>query len=422
MQFNRHELPNGLRVITIPMIDNPTVTVLVLAEAGSKYETKEVSGISHFLEHMCFKGTEKRPKAIDISRELDSIGSQYNAFTSHEYTGYYARAQARQLPEILDVISDIYLGSTLPIAEIEKEKGVVIEEINMYEDMPHKNVHDLYLELLYGDQPAGWNIAGTRESVTALTREKMSAYRSEHYVGAGTVIVVSGAIDETKVLADITQKFSNISTGAKQGKSVVKEFQSAPQIKVKYRATDQTHVVLGFRTFDTYDPRNPALEVLANILGGGMSSRLFQTLREERGLGYYVSAHRDSYTDHGNLTISAGVAVSKIEEALKVIMDECKLLKEKGVTAEELAHVKEYITGNMFLELESSEDLAHFYGIQEILKKPILNANDIEKKIRAVTVEDIAAVAAQIFDSAKLNLAIVGPYKDGSAFEKLLII
>ena len=213
MQFSKKVLHNGLRIITIPMKDNPTVTVLALVEAGSKYETKKVNGISHFLEHMCFKGTTKRSKAVDISKELDSLGSQYNAFTSQEYTGYYAKSDARHFRQIFDIVSDIYLNSTFPDAEMEREKGVIIEEINMYEDMPHRHVHDLMMQLLYGDQPAGWNIAGEKKNILGMKRDDFVTYKSEHYLPEATVLVVAGAITEKEVLKEVIDIFGKIPRG-----------------------------------------------------------------------------------------------------------------------------------------------------------------------------------------------------------------
>ena len=196
MEYKKTILKNGLRVITVPMKDNPTVTVLVLVETGSKYETKAKNGISHFLEHMCFKGTAKRPTAQAISSELDGLGSSYNAFTSQEYTGYYAKSSANHFKKIFDVVSDIYLNSAFPAAEIEKEKGVIVEEINMYEDMPHRHVHDLFASLLYGDTPAGWNIAGTRDNVRAMKREDFVQYHQAHYVPKATTVIIAGKVSE----------------------------------------------------------------------------------------------------------------------------------------------------------------------------------------------------------------------------------
>ncbi len=200
MKFSKKILKNGLRVVTVPMKDNPTVTVLVLVEAGSKYEEKKSNGISHFLEHMCFKGTIKRPKAIDISKELDSLGSQYNAFTAQEYTGYYAKSDARHFRQIFNIVSDIYLNSTFPEAEIEKEKGVIIEEINMYEDVPQRHVQDLFMKLLYGDQPAGWNIAGEKKNILNMKRDNFVNYHKKHYLPEATVLIVAGQVAEKEVI------------------------------------------------------------------------------------------------------------------------------------------------------------------------------------------------------------------------------
>ncbi|KKP88282.1 MAG: Peptidase, M16 family [Candidatus Nomurabacteria bacterium GW2011_GWC2_35_8] len=377
MQFSKKVLQNGLRVVTIPMKDNPTVTVLVLVEAGSKYEERKVNGISHFLEHMCFKGTIKRPKAVDISKELDALGSQYNAFTAQEYTGYYAKSDAKHFKKIFDVVSDIYLNSTFPETEMQKEKGVIIEEINMYEDMPQRHVQDLMMKLLYGDQPAGWNVAGEKKNILDMKRDDFVAYKKKHYLPEATVLVVSGKVTEEEVNKEVNKIFGKVSRGEKGNKLKVKEEQIKPQALIKFKETDQTHFVLGFRTYDLFDKKNPILTVLGGVLGGGMSSRLFVKLREEMGVGYYVRAYNDSYTDHGFLQISAGVDNKRIDEVLKAVLEECRKLKNKIVNEEELEKVKECLIGNMKLSLESSDDIANFHGGQELLKKEIKN---IEKR------------------------------------------
>ncbi len=240
MQFLKKVLKNGLKIITVPMKDNPTVTVLVLVEAGSKYETKKINGISHFLEHMCFKGTTKRPKAIDISKELDMIGSQYNAFTAQEYTGYYAKSDARYFKRIFDVISDVYLNSIFPDAEIEKEKGVIIEEINMYEDMPNRHVQDLITELLYKDQPAGWNIAGEKENIKNMKRDDFVTYKGEHYLPEATVIAVAGQVTEKEVMKEVNKIFKKVPRGKKSPKIKVEENQTKPQALIKFKKSDQS--------------------------------------------------------------------------------------------------------------------------------------------------------------------------------------
>ncbi len=420
MQFSKKVLHNGLRIITIPMKDNPTVTVLALVEAGSKYETKKVNGISHFLEHMCFKGTTKRSKAVDISKELDSLGSQYNAFTSQEYTGYYAKSDARHFRQIFDIVSDIYLNSTFPDAEMEREKGVIIEEINMYEDMPHRHVHDLMMQLLYGDQPAGWNIAGEKKNILGMKRDDFVTYKSEHHLPEATVLVVAGAITEKEVLKEVNDIFGKIPRGKKGQKLKVKEKQSKPQALISFKKTDQTHFVMGVRTYGLFEKHNVALSVLSGLLGGGMSSRLFVKLREEMGVGYYVRAGNDAYTDHGFFEISAGVDNKRIEEVLYAVLEECRKLKKFEVPEEEMNKVKECLIGNMKLSLESSDDIANFHGGQELLKREILGAEEKAKRIREVTAKDILVLSKEIFKNEKLNLALIGPFKDKAKFEKLL--
>jgi len=402
------------------MKDNPTVTVLVLVEAGSKYENKKINGISHFLEHMCFKGTSKRPKAIDISKELDSIGSQYNAFTAQEYTGYYAKSDAKHFKKIFDVVSDIYLNSTFPEIEMQKEKGVIIEEINMYEDLPPRHVQDLMMELLYGDQPAGWNIAGEKKNILNMKREDFVNYKKEHYVPKATTIVIAGKINEKIAFEEVKKVFGKIPKHKKTAKQKVKEEQQKPKILIKFKETDQTHFVLATRTFDLFNKKNAILSVLAGVLGGGMSSRLFQKLREEMGVGYYVRAYNDPYTDHGFFQVSAGVDNKRIEEVIKAILEECrKLIKEK-VSEEELEKVKECLIGNMKLSLESSDDIANFYGGQELLRKKITLAEKKAEEIRKVTALQIQNLAKQIFNNNKLNLALIGPFKVEDKFLKIL--
>jgi len=420
MNFSKKVLPNGIRLITVPMKDHPTVTVMVLVEAGSKYETKKLSGISHFLEHMCFKGTEKRPSALAISHELDSIGAQSNAFTSHEFTGYFAKCDMRHIDTALDVVSDIYLHSTLPSAEMEKEKGVIIEEINMYEDLPQRKVQNVFSELLYGDTPAGWDITGTRETVSSFTREQFVDYRNRHYVTDATVVVVAGNIDESKIVSDVTQKFAQAYRGKKDGKEKVIEKQKSASAKIFFKETDQAHLVLGVRTFDVYNERNPILRVLSGVLGGGMSSRLFQKVREEMGAAYYVGAGNESFTDHGYFEVAAGVDQKRVLEVMEAVISELKRLKEEVVSAQELKKVKDYLIGSMFLSLETSDALADIYGYQEIMRKPIKTPDEMRVLIESVSGEQIRDLAREIFVPQHLNFALIGRFKEESDFLKAL--
>ena len=420
MKYTKTKLKNGLRVITVPMKDNPTVTVLVLVETGSKYETKAKNGISHFLEHMCFKGTTMRPSAHAISAELDGIGSQYNAFTSQEYTGYYAKSDCKHFKKIFDVVSDIYLNSTFPETEMQKEKGVIVEEINMYEDMPHRHVQDVFTDLLYGDQPAGWNIAGTRENVKAMTRNDFVAYKKAHYVPSATTVIVAGNVKEKEVEKEIERVFRNLKSSPKASKKETISKQSKPAVKIGYKKTDQTHLVLGVRTFDAYDKRLPALSVLSTVLGGGMSSRLFIKLREELGVAYYVRTMNDNSTDAGFFEISAGVSNNRVKEVIKEMLLECKKLTKEIVSKEEIEKAKEYILGNMKLELESSDAWASYFGGQEVLHKKIELPEDVEKKIRKVTAVQVQALAKEIFLDRNLNLALIGPFQKDSEFSSIL--
>ena len=416
MKFNKKILKNGLRVITVPTKDNPTVTVLVMVEAGSKYETKEINGLSHFLEHMCFKGTTKRPKVIDISGELDSVGAQYNAFTSQEYTGYYAKADFKHLDMLLDVVSDMYLNPVFNENEIEKEKGVIIEEINMYEDLPHRKVQEIFMRLLYGDQPAGWDIAGTKENIKNLKRSDFLDYRRKHYVPSATAVVVAGKFDEKKTLANIQKIWGGIFGGKKKDKAKTFESQKKPEILLQYKDTDQTHIVLGVRSFNTYSKNNPAMRVLATMLSGGMSSRLFQKLRDEMGICYYVRAENDTYTDHGVLQVSAGLDNKQVKEGISAIMEEFKRLKNENISENELNKVKQQLQGNLYLGLETSDSFAEYCGYQEVLKKSIKTPEQIIIEIQAVTAADVKKIANKIFQDKYLNLAIIGRFKDKNEF------
>lgn len=411
---------NGLRVVTVPMKDNPTVTVLVLVGTGSNYETKEINGISHFLEHMCFKGTIKRPNAQSISRELDGLGCQYNAFTDHEMTGYYAKGDAKNFKQIFDVVSDIYLNSTFPEAEMEKEKGVIVEEINMYEDMPQRHVSDLFEQVLYGDQPAGWNIAGTKENIYKMVRDNFVNYKGSHYVASNTLIVVSGNIESGEVYKEVDKYFKNIKETKKVKKIKTKDEQNEPNILLKYKETDQTHFILGVRTFSLFDKRNMILGLLSGVLGAGMSSRLFNKLREEMGVAYYVRSHNDTSLDHGAFQISAGVNNARTKEVIIEILKECNDLVNKKVSDEELNKVKSFLIGNMKMSLESTDDVASFYGMQELMKNEIKTLEEKIKEIKKVTSADIQKMARVIFKTKNLNLAMIGPFKDSKEFKQVL--
>lgn len=412
--FKKVILPNGLRLILVPQKGNLATTVAVAVEAGSKYETKDMNGLSHFLEHMCFKGTAKRPRAIDISSELDGVGASYNAFTSQEMTAYYVKARNESFDKILDVIADVYLNPLFKAEEINKERGVIAEEINMIEDTPQRRIHDLFMELVYGDQPAGWDVAGRKEVIARLTRDDFIKYRSEHYLAPATTIVVSGGFDEKGIEKKISDYFGGLEKGEKSGKVPVHESQNKPAEFIKTKDSDQTHFVMGFRAFNLFDKRRFALEVLADILGSGFSSRLWQKIREEMGAAYYVRAGADLYSDHGLVSMWAGVDHKKIEDVIKAGLEEFARFREEKVNAAELSRAKEHLVGTLFLSLETSDELAFYYGLQEVQNLPILTPEALAKELKAVTAEEIQAVARDLFRNEGLNFAVIGPFKDKS--------
>lgn len=413
-------LPNDLRVLFVPMKSNPTVTVSVLVGTGSDNETEDQNGISHFLEHMCFKGTVRRPGVSDISRELDSLGAYYNAFTDHEITGYYAKVESKHAPEILDIVSDIYLNSTFPQSEIEKECGVIIEEINMYEDMPQSQVQQMFNSNMYKGQPAGRDVLGTKESVSKMKREDFVKYHKKFYVPNNTVVVVAGSYDQTKMFNLIKKHFGSAVKKPIPIKTKTIDNQNKYNANILYKQTDQSHMVFGFHGVKSGHKDETTLGAIGSLLGGGMSSRLFTKLRDEMGVCYYVNAYNNFAAGYGSIEITAGVTNTRVEEVLKVLIEECKKLKHTPVSEEELKKTKQYLVGTMKLGLESSNSLAMYLGSQETSNNKIVTAEERIKLIMAVTSKDIIRVARKIFRLEKSNFALIGPWKDSSNITSIL--
>lgn len=420
MKVSKHTLANGLKVIFVPKPDTQAVTTLVLVEAGSKYEDKRNNGISHFLEHMCFKGTTRRPRASDISMELDTLGAKYNAFTSQEYTGYYAKVQSKHFSQMFDLIADMYLHPRFDSKEIDKERGVIIEEINMYEDNPARAVQDYLMEVLYGNQPAGWSILGTKKTVSRFKRQDFIKYRAAHYLPQTTTVVIAGRFNQREALALIKKTFGVMPAGTALPKKAVVEKQSKPNVAVKYKESDQTHLVVAFRSRSMTHKDTYALDVLSSILGGGMSSRLTQKIRDELGAAYYVWACDDSYTDHGIFEVSVGADTKRAPDIVKTILAECRRLKKETIPAAELRRVKDHILGTMYLDLESSNNVANFYGMQQVLKHKIEAPMAYAKKIEAVTARQLKRIAREIFVAKNLNCALIGPFTSKRDFERVL--
>jgi predicted Zn-dependent peptidase len=407
--FKKTIFNNALRIITVPSKSTQTVTVLVLVGTGSKYEKEDEKGISHFLEHMYFKGTKKRPSSLEIAETLDKVGGIYNAFTSQEYTGYFAKVSREHFDLALDWVSDIFLNSTLPEKEIEKERGVIIEEINMRKDHPMEHVQVLWQKLLYGDQPAGWDVAGEIETVSKISRKDLLEYREAQYIASNTIICLAGNFNEKEGINKVKKFFSKIKIGKSREKPKVIEKQERPEIVFEKRETDQTHICLGVRGFNLFDERRYVQEILALILGGMMSSRLFERIRTKLGIAYYIETDAFSDPDTGYLVTRAGLSNEKLEEGISEILKEYRKIKREGVSKSELKKAKDCLKGKMNILLESSDAKASFFATQEILEKRILTPDQIFKKIDKVSQNDILKLAREIFRPEKLNLALIGP-------------
>lgn len=422
MQYKKITLPNGLRIIHVPVKGNPSVTVMALVETGSNYESKEENGLSHFLEHMMFKGTFKRPKSSDITRELDGLGAQSNAFTGNEMTGYYAKAEKKNFKKLLEIIADLYLNPTLPKEDLEKERGVILQEISMYEDLPQRKVWNVFAELLYGDTPAGRTILGPVKNIKKFKREDFESYRAKHYTAKKTLVVVAGDVSESELVKEVTKQFKDIKDAKRLGKDKVASAQTEPKLSVFKKKTDQTHLILGFKTKPKSEKERAVLGILSGVLGRGMSSRLFERLREKMGACYYVRASDNEHTDHGYFAISTGVDGKRVEEVVKALLEECKKLTLELVSEAELNKVKDYVSGNMYMGLETTDALVEFYAEQEIIRGSLYEPKHFEESLRKVSSKDVLTVARSLFKIEKLNLAIVGDIENPSRLRKLLVL
>ena len=409
LTYKKKTFENGLRYLYIPQPQGMATTVLILVNTGSEYETKEINGISHFLEHLCFKGTKNRPTSGIIAGELDSLGAEYNAFTGKEMTGYYAKVANSNFPKALAIVSDLYLNPVIDAAEMEKERGVIIEEINMYEDHPKWKVAEDFEELLYGDQPAGWSIAGTKDVIKKLMRDDIVAYREKHYIAPKTIVVVAGGIDADPEEL-VAKHFADIPVGEKKVKVKTVESQSEPKLYFRKKETDQAHIVLGVRAFDMKDDRKYALMVLSDILGGSMSSRLFKKVREELGAAYYVKSSADLGTDCGILAVSAGVDKNRLPVIVSAIIGEMTEFAKTLVPAEELQRSKDHLTGRIVLGIETSDEIAGFFGSDEVLIGDARTPVELIESIKKVTSDDIMNVAKDIIKNDRLNFSAIGTF------------
>jgi len=440
MHPQTYTLKNGLQVIFIDTKTFPTLTTLLLIGAGSRYENEINNGVAHFFEHMAFKGSKKYSNSFVISSTVEGFGGVFNAFTSKDHTGYWIKATAKHFETMIDVISDMIQTPKLLTEEIEREKGVIKEEINMYEDMPQRKVGEIFETLLYKGSPLGFDIAGTKETVKKFTRQTFIDYINSLYHPNNAVLVVAGGLSNSSgkaryrkffdgkqktaknlvtspfsnYLELINNKFGGWKSGNKSSFVKIKETQTKPQMLIRYKKTEQAHFSLGFRAFSFSDNRKYAMNLLATILGGGMSSRLFIQVRERRGLCYYISSGGEFYHDCGSFVTQAGVTnnLDKIKEAIKTILEEHNKIKKGDIKKEELLKVKEMIKGRLMLSMEDSMNIASFFGTKKILQNKIETPEEIIKKIETVTVDEIAELAKDIFTPERLNFAMIGPFKE----------
>ena len=417
--FKLDTLGNGLRVLTAPMESAQSVTCAIMLAAGSRYERADNRGIAHFAEHMFFKGTELRPTARDIAGEVDAIGGEFNAFTGKEYTAYYVRCAAEHRDVALDVIVDMLRNSKFDAGEIDREKGVIIEEMNMYFDTPRDFVDGVYEELVYGDHPLGWDIIGRKETVQGATRDTFLDYLGHWYKPSRMVVGVGGRIGDDLVerIGDLLGDLEDAPTGTPLPAlgSV-----NGSRVKVHTKASDQAHICLGVRSRPIVDPDRYVLMVLSTVLGGGMSSRLFTEVRERRGLAYYVFATNHAYTDAGSLYAQAGVDIERIDDAVETVAAELRKIATEAVPEEELRKAKSFAKGRFALQIESPHGLIMFGLRREVLEGRAPEPDEVVAGIEAVTAEDVQRVARELIADDALRLAVIGPFEDANRFEQLL--
>jgi len=412
---SQYTLPNGLKILLLDTQAFPSVATLLLVGAGSRYENCHNNGIAHFFEHMAFKGSRKFPTALSISTLLDSLGSQQNAFTSKDHTGYWIKAPLKHFNTVAEVLSEMILNPLLKSEEIQREKGVIIEEINMYEDLPQYKVWDLFENLIFPKNALGYATIGTKENVSAFTRQTFVEYMNSLYRPNNSVLVVAGGLNgqEAKIKKQITTSFAKWPAQPTKKFTRFNKGQSKAQFSLLAKPTEQAHFILGYPALSRHDNQRYVLNVLAAILGGGMSSRLFYELRERRGLCYYIQSGLDLYEETGYFYTRAGVStnVAKIQEAVSLIIKQQEKIAGGQIKETELQKAKEMVKGRTILALEDSFDLAQFFGKRALFGQNEPALESVIKKIDKVTLPAVIKLVGEVFAPAKLNLALVSPHK-----------
>jgi predicted Zn-dependent peptidase len=420
IMYHKHVLSNGLRVILVPQKNTKAISSLVLFKVGSRYETPRLSGAAHFIEHMMFKGTKRRPTTLDISRELDGMGAEYNAFTGKNLTGYFVKSASHYLSNNLDILSDMLFNSKFDQAEFKREKSVITEEIRMHFDNPLMHVEDMIEELVFKGSTLGRNIAGTEKTVSAMKRDEMLAFRDNFYNPKRAVVAVAGDIGDN-ALDLIKKHFVNFYHKIGRGKEfkIFKEKQIAARFGSLQKKTEQVQLAIGFPSYAYENKRLPALNLMSIIFGGTMSSRLFIEVRERRGLAYFVRSAVEPYEDTGMFLIRAGLNPTRLDEAIGVISAEILKLKKAGVTEAELNRAKKTVEGRMALDLEDSYAVASFFGHQEVLNLKLKTPEEKLAEIKKVTLRDIKEAAGEILNNQKISVAVISSLKKPLEVKKI---
>lgn len=410
--FEKRVLKNGVRCVLVPLPSTKAVTILVLFRVGSRYETRDTNGVAHFVEHLMFKGTKKRPSTLHISKELDRFGAEYNAFTGKDLTGYYVKIDRQRLPEAMDILFDMLLHSKFAPEEIDRERKVILEEIKMYRENPLMNIDNLFEEALFSGSTLGWNIAGTPESMAKITRQDIVDFTRDYYRPSRALVIICGNVDE-HVFKDVEAGTRELNEPRLREKKW-KEWKTKKQqkINIEFKELEQTQLMLGWPSYGYDDDRLPALSILHTVLGGSMSSRLFVAVRERRGLAYAVRTEAGSYEDTGVFAVHAGLDAGRLPEAIKVIRRELARVVKSGITRHELEDAKNTIKGRTVLNLEESNDLAGWYAKQELFLNKMETPEEKFKKLDAVTRADVLRVAREIIKPSRMSAAIIGPLKD----------
>jgi predicted Zn-dependent peptidase len=424
MKYHKSVLANNLRLLTVPMPQSDSATITIWIRTGSRFEQKNINGISHFLEHMVFKGTPKRPSTQSVALAVDSFGGEFNAATSKEWTNFYIKAAKDKLDAAFDVLSDIVLNPLLRSEDIERERGVILAEIDLYEDTPARQIWDLFENVIYSGNSLGWDVIGTKKTVKTMQRNHFLDYRQSHYYPENMLITVAGGITESQVLA-LAKKYLSIlkKTDQKPAKPKVRFKQKSPKLFIKTKKTDQAHLIMGFRSAKLGHLSRYSESVAAALLGQGMSSRMFLEVREKRGLAYSVRTFSDHSMDNGYVATYAGVQTKGVEEAIRVMLEQYYGMSKAKlpISHKEMAKAKEYVKGHLALFLEDTRAVSEFFGLEELLLGNSRTPDEVYAKIDKVKLEEVYAVAREFFKPERLNLAIIGPYNNQDHFKKLLL-